>query len=212
MGTEQSDLALLELVKAIVDGDTSGVALRLSVSPQLAQASFLTEVGPGPLHDSLIDRVGRYIYRGDTALHFAAAAYQAEIVRTLLRAGASVDASNCRGLQPLHTASLGNPTSWRCHPSAQVATIELLIQSGADPNAPDKLGMTPLHKAIRSRCAQAVRSLLAHGTDPSRKNKRGSTPMVLATFNTGRGGSGTPEAKAQQQEIVHMLDQALARS
>jgi hypothetical protein len=210
MGTYKSDIALLELVEAIVDSDGSRVSRLLSSSPQLAKASFLTENTSATLHDSLINRVGRYQYAGDTALHFAAAAYQTEIVRTLLRAGADVHARNCRGLQPLHTASLGDPTSRRWNPSAQAATVLLLTESGANPNAPDKLGMTPLHKAIRSRCAEAVRALLAHGADPARKNKRGSTPMVLATFNTGRGGSGTPFAKAQQQQIARMLEQALA--
>jgi hypothetical protein len=31
--------------------------------------------------------------------------------------------------------------------------------------------------------------------------------MDLAKQNTGRGGSGSPEAKAQQQEIVRLLGQ-----
>jgi hypothetical protein len=29
--------------------------------------------------------------------------------------------------------------------------------------------------------------------------------MQLATWTTGRGGSGSPESKAQQEEIVHLL-------
>ena len=37
-------------------------------------------------------------------------------------------------------------------------------------------------------------------------NKNGSTPMQLATKMTGRGGSGSPEAKAQQEEIVRILE------
>jgi hypothetical protein len=31
--------------------------------------------------------------------------------------------------------------------------------------------------------------------------------MKLATQNTGRGGSGSPESKAQQAEIVRLLEQ-----
>jgi hypothetical protein len=31
--------------------------------------------------------------------------------------------------------------------------------------------------------------------------------MLLAVENTGRGGTGSPEAKAQQQEIVRLLEQ-----
>jgi ankyrin repeat protein len=85
--------------------------------------------------------------------------------------------------------------------------IVLLIEAGADPNVMDKSGVSPLHKAIRTRCAEAVRTLLARGADLALKNMSGSTPMVLATHNTGRGGSGSPEAKAQQQEILRLLGQ-----
>jgi Ankyrin repeat len=65
----------------------------------------------------------------------------------------------------------------------------------------------PLHIAVRARCAAAVAALLAAGADARRRNKSGSTPMLLATQNTGRGGTGSPEAKAQQNEIVRMLAQ-----
>jgi len=37
-------------------------------------------------------------------------------------------------------------------------------------------------------------------------------PMLLATQNTGRGGSGSREAKAQQQAIVRLLEQYSAPS
>jgi hypothetical protein len=38
------------------------------------------------------------------------------------------------------------------------------------------------------------------------KNKTGSTPMQLATWTTGRGGSGSPESRRQQEEIVRLLE------
>jgi ankyrin repeat protein len=87
-----------------------------------------------------------------------------------------------------------------------MATIAALIAAGADPNALDAGGVAPLHKAVRSRCAAAVQALIAGGADPQRRNKNGSTPLRLARHNTGRGGSGSPEAKAQQQEIVGLLE------
>jgi hypothetical protein len=31
--------------------------------------------------------------------------------------------------------------------------------------------------------------------------------MLLATQNTGRGGIGSPEAKAQQDKIIRLLEQ-----
>jgi ankyrin repeat protein len=58
---------------------------------------------------------------------------------------------------------------------------------------------------VRTRCATAVKALLDGGADPRRKNKMGSTPLRLAEVSSGRGGSGTPEAKAEQQEILRLL-------
>ena len=71
--------------------------------------------------------------------------------------------------------------------------------------------MAPLHRAVRTRCTGAVRALLEGGADARRENKNGSTPMKLATSTTGRGGSGSAEAKAQQAEIVRLLRQFGAR-
>jgi hypothetical protein len=65
--------------------------------------------------------------------------------------------------------------------------------------------VTPLHRAVRTRCAAAVRALLDGGADPLRANGNGSTPLKLATQTTGRGGSGSPAAKAQQEQIVQLL-------
>jgi hypothetical protein len=66
-------------------------------------------------------------------------------------------------------------------------------------------GATPLHRAVRTRCAEAVRALLDHGANPAIRNKNGSTALNLALHTTGRGGSGSPEAKAQQQAILLLL-------
>jgi hypothetical protein len=40
------------------------------------------------------------------------------------------------------------------------------------------------------------------------QDKNGSTPMQLAIQYTGRGGTGLPEAKAHQKEIVFLLEVA----
>ena len=204
-----SDQALHDLCAAIVAGDAAAVSRRLAAAPDLARARFQVGATRQSAQSFFLEAVGRYIVAGDTALHIAAVAYQADIVRILLRAGADVHAGNRFGDQPIHAAAIGNPNSAHWNPSAQVATIDCLIEAGADPNAADKRGVTPLHRAVRSRCAAAVQTLLEHGADPTRRNKPGSTPMVLATHNTGRGGSGSPQAKAQQREIVRLLEERL---
>jgi ankyrin repeat protein len=122
-----------------------------------------------------------------------------------------VRARNRRGAEPLHAAAVGSPVSPAWNPPAQAATIALLIEAGADPDAVDMDGVTPLHRAVRTRCAAAVAALLDGGADAARRNKGGSTPLRLAGLTTGRGGSGSPEAKAQQQEILRLLQQRGAR-
>ncbi|MDQ1358246.1 MAG: hypothetical protein QOG44_2619, partial [Acidimicrobiaceae bacterium] len=46
--------------------------------------------------------------------------------------------------------------------------------------------------------------------DPRHTNRSGTTPMQLAIWTTGRGGSGSPESKAQQVEIVDLLERCCA--
>jgi len=58
---------------------------------------------------------------------------------------------------------------------------------------------------VRNRCASAVGALLDSGADPAVTNANGSTALQLATWTTGRGGSGSPAAKTQQQEIEQLL-------
>ncbi len=203
----ESDVALRRLVEAIISGDVAALSRLLLESPQLARASFETGATRQSAERFFLDRIGRYVYAGDTALHVAAAAYQTESVSNLLAAGANVHARNRRGQEALHAASCGSPGSPIWNPSAQAATIVRLIEAGADPNALDKSGVSPLHKAVRTRCAGAVRALLDLGSDPSLKNKSGSTPLLLARLNTGRGGTGSEEAKLEQQEIVRLLEE-----
>lgn len=185
------------LVRAIVDDNDTVARRMLASSPQLANERAIGDV--------LFAEITHYMYGGDTALHIAAAAYRAEVVAALLAAGAGVSATNRRGAQPLHYAADGVPGAHSWNPRAQVATITALIEGGGDPNAADKSGVAPLHRAVRTRCAAAVRALLAGGADPHRPNSKGSTPLDLATRTTGRGGSGSPEARAEQAQILHIL-------
>jgi ankyrin repeat protein len=83
--------------------------------------------------------------------------------------------------------------------------VTYLLEAGADRDAVAVGGVTALHRAVRNRCAAAVRVLLDAGADPHRKNNSGSTAITLTQWTTGRGGSGSPEAKAEQANIVGML-------
>jgi hypothetical protein len=209
MATDLSDAALMRLVKTIVAADDPTAFNLLTTNPALARVHFEQGASRQTAITYYIDEIGHYIYQGDTALHLAAAAYRREIAQKLIAMGADARARNRRGAEPIHYAADGVPGSISWNPEAQAATVACLIEAGADPNAADNSGVTPLHRAIRTRCAAAVKALLEGGADPRLKNGSGSTPMLLATQNTGRGGSGSREAKAQQEQIVKLLQEQL---
>jgi hypothetical protein len=148
-------------------------------------------------------KIFHWIYVGDTALHLASAGYQIELIRLLLAAGADPNARmNRRQSSPLHYAADGfiNGPDW--NEERQVHTIQTLLDAGAQINAQDKNGASPLHRAVRTRCAAAVKYLLARGSDSTLRNKSGSTPFHLAVQDTGRGGAGTQTARGAQRQII----------
>ncbi|HTL58668.1 MAG TPA: ankyrin repeat domain-containing protein [Candidatus Limnocylindrales bacterium] len=185
------------LLRAIVDDDRNGVEVMLAGNPSLAARL----VSRPKLYQA---KIFHWLYAGDTALHLAAAGYRVEIARLLLRAGADPSArSNHRRSSPLHYAADGYITGPVWNAKRQLSTIECLLDAGADINGQDMNGATPLHRATRTRCVEAVRYLLKAGADPLLKNKPGSAPFHLAVQNTGRGGSGAPQAVAAQREIIN---------
>jgi ankyrin repeat protein len=199
---------LTELAAAIVRGDHARFSELLAGTPELALACL----AEGVAEEYFVDEIRHRVYAGDTPLHLAAACYETDMAGTLVETGASVAAANRRGAQPLHYAVDGGPGNARWNSVAQRATVVCLLQLGADPNAVDKNGTAPLHRAVRNRCATAVEALLDGGADPHAINRRGSTPAQVARWTTGRPGSGSPEARAQQQEILELLQAAGAAS
>jgi hypothetical protein len=180
----------------------------IGAAPELSKRAFVVGATRASAVPYYLTAIEHYIYEGDTALHIAAAAYARSVVRDLVAAGANVAAANRRGAQPIHYAVDGGPTLSTWDPRAQEETVASLIEAGADPNALDKGAVTPLHRAVRNRCTGAVRALLAGGANPALRNKSGSSATDLATQTTGRGGSGTAEAKREQKEILRLLKAA----
>jgi hypothetical protein len=209
---DPAELELHTLLRAIASRDRSMASQLLAKSPLLARRA--TQVGATRSAASayFFEEISHYVYAGDTALHMAAAAYQLDIAAELVSMGANVSARNRRGAEPLHYATDGIPGSPAWDPDAQFSIVQLLITAGAAPNSEDKRGVAPLHRAVRTRCAAAVRALLMGGADVLARNKSGSTPLHLAIQNTGRGGTGSAASREQQAEIIRLLLQHGARA
>jgi Ankyrin repeats (many copies)/Ankyrin repeat len=190
---------LLMLMRAVGSGDRRGVLALLTAQPGLVLGRLERD------EEFFFAECHAQVYAGDTALHVAAFAHDAILVSDLVAHGADVRARNRRGAEPLHAAMTGGPGSASWEPTAQVAALRALIASGADPNAAAAGGVTPLHRAVRNRCSAAVQALIELGADPKRRNDNGSTAMQLAQWTTGRGGSGSPEAKTEQQIIKRLI-------
>ena len=171
----------------------------LNVSPSLATAK-LARADEFFLAERLAE-----VYEGDTALHAAAFSYDRELARELITRGADIRAKNRRGAEPLHAAVIGVPGTASWNPTRQCVVIAYLIEAGADPDAAAAGGVTPLHRAVRNRCSAAVDALLRAGADPRLRNDGGSTASDLAHWTTGRGGTGSAEAKAEQKIILELL-------
>ena len=202
------DTKLRELFAVIVRRDLKALSRQLKASPELALAALRTGASRAASKEFFLNEIMHYVYGGDTALHVAAAAHWPEGVMLLLKAGADLEARNRYWQRPLHYACSGGPGLPEWEPKNQAAAIQVLLDAGADLNASAKSEVTPLHTAVRNRCSLAVETLLKGGADATLRNKSGSTPAHLATVTSGRGGTGSAEAKAQQALIIALLKAA----
>jgi len=121
---------------------------------------------------------------GDTPLHAAARAGNAELVFQLVGKGADSNALSA-GLTPLRLAA--------GHPDLDAAAwmVESMVVNGANPNARQGDGISPLHAAAAAGNPEAVRLLVYDGADPEARTPEGKTPLELAL---SAGAAGRKEA------------------
>src|SRR5438876_3826681 len=117
----------------------------------LALTIFLLATGPLPLIDAVknVDR---------------------EAVRSLLKQGANVNATQADGTTALHWSSYRD----------DLESADLLIRSGANVNTRNDLGATPLWAACQNGSESMVRRLLSAGANPNAALLLGETPVMVA--------------------------------
>ena len=125
------------------------------------------------------------------------------LIRTLLDAGAEVNAAQDDGTTALHWAVYNDdadtarllmksganvnaanrygvpPLSLACT-NGNATLVKLLLDSGADPNASLPGGETVLMTAARAGNVEAVKALLAHGANPNARERRDQTALMWA--------------------------------
>jgi Ankyrin repeats (3 copies)/Ankyrin repeat len=202
---EFDDGVLLALFAAIASRDDAGVRRMLDQIPGLATHPLRVGATRQDPRSCFLIPVGHHAYKGDTALHIAAAAHHRGLAKTLVAQGAAVRARNRRGAEPLHYAADGRTGADYWDSNAQREVISYLIAAGANPDAMDKSGVAPLHRAVRTRSSVAVSALIDRGADPLLMNRSGSTPLHLAVQNTGKSNSGSEAAKEEQHRIIVLL-------
>ena len=106
---------------------------------------------------------------GSTAVMYAAANGDLELVRALIKAGANVKLENQLGTSALTEASI----------IGSAPIIDALLKAGADPNFRTPNGETPLMAAARSGKVDAAKALLDAGAEINAKETWGEQSALM---------------------------------
>ena len=106
---------------------------------------------------------------GATAIMYAAANGDLELVRALIKAGANVKLANQFGTSAITEAAI----------IGSAPIIEALLKAGADPNFKTPNGETPLMAAARSGKIDAAKALLDAGADINAKENWGGQSALM---------------------------------
>lgn len=169
VAAEKGDLAKVEeQIASGADVNIKGTygmsALQAAADGQHAEVvNALLEAGADPdISGGLLD---------ETPLKMAATYGYEAIVKSLIAAGAEVDAPD-----NTEVTALGMAAS-----RAHSGTVKILLAAGADSNATDHFGRTVLYLTMERGGPEIVTMLLAAGAQVNAATVDGSTPLMLAT-------------------------------
>src|SRR6202167_2237231 len=106
---------------------------------------------------------------GTTAIMYASANGDLELVRALIKIGANVKLANQFGTSALTEAAI----------IGSAPIVEALLKAGGDPNFKNSKGATPLMAAARTGKVDAAKALLASGADINAKETWGGQSAVM---------------------------------
>ena len=162
-------LTYLKLSRTIID-DESRVRKRVPMDSLLEACSEGNVVKVKILLAAGADPGVRDVHSERTPLHRAARHGHADVVNTLLAAGADRECRDDTQRTPLHYAAY----------CGRAEVVNSLLAAGADRECWDDTKMTPLHYAARHGHAEVVSTLVDAGVDRDVQNINGNTPSHLA--------------------------------
>jgi ankyrin repeat protein len=110
---------------------------------------------------------------GNSFLHLAVRAGNADIVKFLVSKGANVNIKDIYGQTPLQIAALSD--------NAEI--VLQLVSNGAEVNIKNSIGKTPLHDAVYQGQFQIVKHLITQGAEINAKDIRSKTPLHVAVID-----------------------------
>ncbi len=156
-------------------------------------------------------------WAGATPLIIAASYLELDVMRALVRSGASVARALPDGTTPLLVAAgitverrLNRPGLDHTDTSTDIGddccdraedgileAVGILLDAGAEVNEANEAGATALHAAASGALASVIQLLADRGADLNVKNLEGQTPLALTSRGGGRRGGGGPSPESQ---------------
>jgi ankyrin repeat protein len=110
---------------------------------------------------------------GNSFLHLAVRADNADIVKFLVSKGANVNIKDIYGQTPLQLAVL----------SDNIEVVIQLVSNGAEINIKNSIGKSPMHDAVYHGHFQIVKYLISQGAEINSKDIRNKTPLHVAVID-----------------------------
>jgi ankyrin repeat protein len=143
----------------------AGTEKKADLSDNLDYIKKIISENPGRINEKDKD--------GNSFLHLAVRADNADIIKFLVSNGANVNIKDIYGQTPLQLAVL----------SDNIEVVIQLVSNGAEINIKNSIGKTPLHDAVYNDHFQTVKYLVSQGAEINTKDIRSRTPLQLAVID-----------------------------
>ena len=124
---------------------------------------------------------------GTTPLHAACRNDASDLVRFLLKEGASAHAKTNNGFTPLHFVYCKKHSNHTYNATKMAVIVKIMVEHDVDVNARTDDGYTALHystaRSKGERTGELTQILLNAGANPRVRTKKGMTPLHFAAWN-----------------------------